>query len=128
MAKNKIETNKEELYDGSESDTIIDNIDKENFLNWLENTGFGIEQIKRLLQEKKVNSIDQNHFNFIIRKAKVEIGVSICESVLYLENAINPLKKIIGALDEETMHILKHELANKYKIKIDKNMLYEILR
>ena len=47
--------------------------------------------------------------------------------VLYFENNINKLKKILSVLDEETKHILKYELSSKFKIKIDKNMLYKIL-
>jgi hypothetical protein len=127
MAKNKIETNKEELFDGNEENDIINNISKQNFMNWLEENGFSEKQLKQFFQEKRISSIEQNRFNIILRKAKKEIGVSISEIVIYLENSVFRLKKILSVLDEDTFHILKHELASKFKIKIDKNMLYKIL-
>jgi hypothetical protein len=127
MAKNKIETNKEDLFDGNEETDIINIISKQNFMNWLEINGFSEKQIKQFFQEKRISSIEQNRFNILLRKAKKETGISIVEIVLYLENSVVKLKKIISILDEDTFHILKHELASKFKIKIDKNMLYKIL-
>jgi len=127
MAKNKIETNREDLFAGNEENDIINIISKQKFFLWLDNNGFNEIEIKRFFKEKRISSTEQNRFNIILRKSKKETGVSIIEMVLYFENNINKLKKIISVLDEETKHILKHELANKFKIKIDKNMLYKIL-
>ena len=127
MAKNKIETNREDLFAGNEENDIINIISKQKFFLWLDNNGFNEIEIKLFFKEKRISSTEQNRFNIILRKSKKETGVSIIEMVLYFENNINKLKKIISVLDEETKHILKHELANKFKIKIDKNMLYKIL-
>jgi len=127
MSKNKIETNKEEMFDGNEENDIINHISKQNFFIWLDKNGFNAEQIKMFFVEKRISSIEQNRFNVILRKAKKETGISIIEMVLYFENNINKLKKILSVLDEETKHILKYELSSKFKIKIDKNMLYKIL-
>lgn len=126
MAKNKIEACKDELFDGTEENGIINSIAKQNFMDWLDKNGFGSLQLKHFFQEKRISSIEQNRFNFILRKAKEETGMTITEMVLSLENSVVKLKKVISILDEETYHILKHELADRFKIKIDKNMLYKL--
>ena len=63
-----------------------------------------------------------------MRKINKDSSVSIIDMVLYLENSVFKLKKIISILDEVTLHVLKTELANKHKIKIDKNILYKLLK
>ena len=115
MAKNKIETNKEEFFDGTEENNIINNISKDNFIFWLNENGFDGVYLKKFFQEKRISSVEQNRFNIVLRKCKKELSVSIIDMILYLESPINRLKKIISTLDESTRHILKHELAGKYK-------------
>ena len=127
MAKNKIETNKEEFFDGTEENNIINNISKDNFIFWLNENGFDDVYLKKFFQEKRISSVEQNRFNIVLRKCKKELSVSIIDMILYLESPTNRLKKIISTLDESTRHILKYELAGKYKIKIDKNILSELL-
>jgi len=127
MAKNKIETNKEEFFDGTEENSIINSVSRDNFLFWLNENGYDDDYLKRFFQEKRVSSVEQNRFNITLRKCKKERGTSIIDMVLFLESDINRMKKIVSVLDENTRHILKTELAKKHKIKIDKNILYKIL-
>ena len=126
MSKNKIESDRDN-FGGNEESDIINNISKQNFLEWMQMNGFTEDQLKHFFQEKRISSIDQNRFNVILRKAKEETGISLIDAVLFLENVNNKQKKILSVLDEETRHILKHELAAKFRIKIERNMLYKIM-
>jgi len=127
MSKNKIESESNNSFDGNEETDIIYIISKQKFLSILSESGFNEERLKHFFQEKRSSSIEQNKFNIVMRNIKENFGISIIEMVVFLENANSKLKKILTLLDEETTHILKHELAKKFKIKIDKNMLYKIL-
>lgn len=128
MAKNKIEVNRDEFFDGNEENDIINKILKYDFLLWFKKNGFDEKYLRKIFQEKRLSSSEQNNFNSNLRKAKQELGINIYEIILYLENNIYKLKKILSILDEETMYILKKELSSKYKIKLDLNVLYKILK
>jgi hypothetical protein len=128
MAKNKIESlSKDEVFNKSKENEIIDNISKEEFLKWMTDNGFSKSFLKTIFDEKKIGSVEQSSFNQLLRRTKKEMNITILDSVLYLEDSLNKFKKIIAYLDNDTKEILKKELAKKYRIKIESNNLYKIL-
>ena len=128
MPKNKIEANNTDYFNNDESNDIIDKIFKRDFLVILERNGYSEDDLKKFFQEKQISSIAQNQFNYTLRRINKQCGISLIDMVIFLENSINKLKKILLTLDEETTHILKKELSDKYKIKITKNTLFELLK
>lgn len=105
---------------------IMDNICKEEFFEWLNAEGCTIKELKSIFESKRISSNEQMRFNLIIRKANREIHIDIIDIILYFEENFSRFKKIIAILDEETMKMLKDELAKKYNIKLSKSILYKL--
>ena len=93
----------------------------------MENNGYSFEEIKEILDGKKVSAGEQSRFNMTLRLAKKETNVSLTEAIVFLEEYFVKFKKIINLLDGETRFELKKELSENYKIKIDKSSLSQIL-
>lgn len=124
MAKNKISFETDENLNEQE---LINDISKNEFFKWMNNCGYGFNEIKEILDGKKLSAGEQSRFNSILRKAKVEIKVNLTDSIVFLEESFTKFKKIIAILDGETRFELKKELSENFKIKIDENSLSQIL-
>jgi hypothetical protein len=116
--KNEEKTNEQE---------IIDDIQKNEFFDWLNKNGYSIENINDILEGKKISAGEQSRFNITLRKAKKEINISLTESIIFLEEFFTKFKKILIILDGETKFELKKELSINHKIKLDKSSLSQIL-
>lgn len=124
--KHKIAFEKDED-DKTNEQELIDEIQKNEFFNWMENHGYSFEEIKEILDGKKVSAGEQSRFNTTLRKAKKDINVSLTEAIVFLEESFVKFKKIINLLDGETRFELKKELSENFKIKLDKSSLSQIL-
>jgi len=113
--------------DKTNEQELIDEIQKNEFFNWMADNGYTFEQIKEILDGKRVSAGEQSRFNMTLRQAKKEINVSLTESLIFLEEYFVKFKKILNLLDGETRFELKKELSENYKIKIDKSSLSQIL-
>lgn len=125
--KNRISFEKDNEDDKTNEQELIDEIQKSEFFKWMEKNGYAFEDIKEILDGKKVSAVEQSRFNIILRRAKEEINVTITESLVFLEESFVKFKKIITLLDGETRFELKKELSASYKIKLDKSCLSQIL-
>lgn len=124
MAKNKISFETDENLNEQE---LINDISKNEFFKWMSTCGYGFNEIKEILDGKKLSAGEQSRFNSILRKAKVEIKVNLTDSIVFLEESFTKFKKIIAILDGETRFELKKELSENFKIKIDETSLSQIL-
>jgi len=106
---------------------IIDEIQKNEFFNWMYKNGYTFENIKEILDGKKVSAEEQSRFNMTLRRAKEETNISLTEAIVFIEESFVKFKKILTLLDGETRFELKKELSSNYKIKLDKSSLSQIL-
>jgi len=128
MSKNKIvSVSKENNFGRTKENELLNEISKEQFFKWMENHGYTHIRLRKLFEEKRISSVEQSKFNHILKKAKKELKTSLIDCVLYLDELIDKIKKIISCMDEDTKQILKTELAKKYKIKIKTNYLHIFL-
>ena len=128
MSKNKIEVNKDSMFDKSKENEIIEDISKEQFFDWVHMAGLDEKSLSLALEDKIIEAEKQCKFNIIIRKAKEEMDIPIIDCILYLDGYLNKTKKLLAYLDGDTMNMLKEELAEKHHIKIDRNELYKLLQ
>jgi len=106
---------------------LINEIQKNEFFNWMSKNGYSFEDIKDILDGKRVSAGEQSRFNMTLRRAKKEINISLTEAIVFLEESFVKFKKILTLLDGETRFELKNELSSNYKIKLDKSSLSQIL-
>jgi len=125
MSKHKIVFEKDE--EKTNEQEFINDIQKTEFFDWLNKNGYSFEDIKEILDGKRISAEEQSHFNITLRRAKKEINISLTEIIVYLEEFFVKFKKILTILDGETKFELKKELSSNYKIKLDKNSLSQIL-
>jgi len=117
----------EKINQKSNEQEIFNEITKTKFFKWMEEKGYNYIKIKDILDGKKIASQEQSDFNQIIKKNKLENNISITEAILFLEENFVRFSKILLIIDDEVKFELKKELAEKYKIKIDENLLHQIL-
>ena len=117
----------EKINQKSNEQEIFNEITKTKFFKWMEEKGYNYIKIKDILDGKKIDSQEQSDFNQIIKKNKLENNISITEAILFLEENFVRFSKILLIIDDEVKFELKKELAEKYKIKIDENLLHQIL-
>ena len=110
-----------------EEDELFDNFSKKTFYTWLELNGYDNDKLKFLFDLKKVDTTEQNKFNNILKRAKIELGIPIHNMVLYFEDDLIRLKKILNIIDNSVNDIIKNELSVKHKIKIDKSSIYQLI-
>jgi len=128
ILKDKVKlVNLDNITNKSDERELFDNISRGEFFNWLSDHGYDRANLKLLFENKRVNSSEQNRFNAVLKRAKVEIEINISDSVLYLEDSFVKLKKILTLLDEDVRYILKCELEEKYKIKSETAHLDELI-
>lgn len=106
---------------------LLDDIQKNEFFNWMSKNGYSFEDIKEILDGKRISAGEQSRFNIALRRAKEEINISLTESIVFLEESFVKFKKILSILDGETRFALKKELSENYKIKLDRSCLSQIL-
>jgi len=123
--KNKIVFEKND--DKVNEQELINEIQKNEFFNWMSKNGYSFEDIKDILDGKRVSAGEQSRFNMTLRRAKKEINISLTEAIVFLEESFVKFKKILTLLDGETRFELKNELSSNYKIKLDKSSLSQIL-
>jgi len=126
MAKYKIAFEKDDDEKTNEQE-LIDEIQKTEFFNWMKKNGYFFENIKEILDGKKVSAGEQSRFNVTLRRAKKEINISLTEATVFLEESFVKFNKILALMDGETRFELKKELSSNYKIKLDKSSLSQIL-
>jgi len=115
------------FFNSTNEKAIFYDITKTDFFKWMSSKGLSSEELKEIFEGKKMNSFEQNKFNMLLRKVKSELLFSIVECLVYLDEAVVDMKKLVCALDSETKYIVKRELSEKYRIPLDKTNLSEIL-
>jgi len=108
-------------------ESLFNDISKKSFYNWLERYGYGSNKLKTLFDQKTIDTTEQNKFNNILKQAKVETKIPINEMILYFEDDLIKLNKILSMLDNSVMDIVKNELSKKHKIKIEKSSIYKLI-
>jgi hypothetical protein len=106
---------------------LIDEILKNEFFKMMKDSGFDFNVLKEMFESKRITVNEQFKFNICIRRVKKELNMSFIDCVVFIEEYFAKLKKVIGILDEESMCLLKNELADKYKLNIPKSKLDEFL-
>jgi len=126
MSKHQINFEKDNNEKTNEQE-LIDEIQKNEFFKWMNKNNYSFENIKEILDGKRISAGEQNRFNTTLRKAKQELKMNLTEIIIFLEESFTKFKKIITILDGETRFELKKELSENFKVKIDKNNLSQIL-
>ena len=106
-----------------DEDGVFDSISKRYLYSWLEKSGYDWERLKVIFDQKKIDGQEQNKFNNIIQTCKKETGIEIHQIVLYFEDDLFKLKRILNILDQKTKNIIKNELGKKHSIKIETNSI-----
>ena len=71
---------------------------------------------------------DKHRFNMFLRRLVEDYEFEMFECILFFEERCTKEKKIISFLDEENREVLTEEMSKKYKIKRQKNKLYQFLK
>ena len=119
--------NQKNVNNREEENYIVNDLNKREFYSWMKSLGFNKTTIKSLLDSKRVSAYDMNRFNVTIRKANIEQETDITDIVIYFEDDFVKMKKVLSLFDDETKLLLKRELSEKYKIKIEESNLYKIM-
>jgi hypothetical protein len=128
MSKNKIESiSRDNFFDKTKENEMINDISRAEFMAWMEENGYDANRLRKLFEEKRISSVEQSKFNYLLKKTKKELKISIVDCVLYLDELMDKIKKIVSCLDEDTKYMLKSELAKKYKINLKNNYLYKFM-
>jgi len=103
---------------------LLNKINCSEFINWLNQNKYDKDKIHQLLENKHPTSLEQSDFNNLLRKAKKELKIGICECILYIDELLFiRMKRIVNLLDDETKCILKRELLERYKVgRLNKSM------
>jgi len=128
VPKHNITTvDREKVIDKVNESVLVEEISKAEFFSVLEEHGYGHDELKEIFEGKRLSSTEQYRFNNTLRSIKKETHISITDCIIYLEESFIKFKRILSVFDDETKSILKRELSNKFRIKIDENNLGEIL-
>jgi len=127
MPKHQITFDKEKADEKLNEHELINEILKNEFFNWMSSNGYNFNEIKNILDGKKISANEQYKFNEILRKVKKEVKISLTESIIFLEESFVKFKKILAILDNETKYELKKELSSNYHIILKNSNLREIL-
>lgn len=127
MSKYEIKFDKEKADEKLNEHELINEILKNEFFNWMSLNGYNFNEIKNILDGKKISANEQYKFNEILRKAKKEVKISLTESIIFLEESFVKFKKILAILDNETKYELKKEFYENHRVKQDKSNLSQIL-
>lgn len=127
MSKHEIKFDSEKADERLNENEHINEILKNEFFNWMSVNGYNFNQIKNILDGKKISAAEQSNFNKILIKAKKEVKISLTESIVFLEESFVKFKKIIAILDNETKFELKKELSSNYHIPLEFSNLGQIL-
>jgi hypothetical protein len=120
--------NVDNLIHKSNEGELFDDMARIEYFEFLSRNGYDYTTLKTLLENKRISSSEQSKFNSVLKKARDEIDVKVCESVVYLEEYFVKTKRILSLLDEEVFFILKSEMQKKYCIKLDTTNLDELDR
>lgn len=104
---------------------FCDQIDETDFFEIMNN--FKINLSDFLKNKNQINVENIKNFNKFILKCKLKLGINISDSLIYIEKKYVSFSKLINLLNEENKQILKKEMAEKYKIKIEKNNLKKFM-
>jgi len=104
-------------------ETVLDNVHRKIFMG---------EMNKRLINintlfHKRESLIEKHNFNMFLRFMLDEHGITIKESVLFLESVYVNFRRITTLLDEENIHLLRRDLAKRFGIHIEKNKLFRFI-
>lgn len=125
--KDKVQlVNLDNINGRSEEKELFESISRKEYFDWMSKHGYDREGLKKLFENKRVNSSEQSRFNAILKRAKKEIDIGISDSVIYLEEKYVKMKKILTLLDEDVKFILKCELEENFKIETEKTHLDEL--
>ena len=128
MPKHNITTvDREKVIDKVNENVLVEEIAKTEFFKVLSENGYGHDALKEIFEGKRLSSTEQQKFNTALRRINKDIHISITDCSLYLEEVFIKFKRILSVFDDETKSILKNELSNKFRIKVDENNLGDIL-
>jgi len=107
-------------------DSLYNQMDSDRFFALCTKYGYTYNKISRLIDGRNFTIREQQEFNIVLRKLKRVYNIQISESIVFLEEQIS-LNNILKFIDDETNWVLKEELAEKYFLKDDKNIIFDIL-
>jgi len=123
----KMDAVTKEVVDNSKSeDAVINSIEKGDFFEILERYDLKYDMLKDIFEGELYTTETQNSVNIILRRVKKLHGISLTDSVLFLEE-FTRIKKILNFLDNDNKWIVKTELSEKYNIEIETTILEKIL-
>jgi len=129
MMNQKIDlVNENNILNKTDEKKILNEISKAEFFREMEKEGFDIETLRDFFDSKKISGLEQQKFNNALQNIKERSRIKISDTILYMEEHFIKIKKILSLLDSNTKFIVKKELSEKWKIDIDCNNLFEIMR
>ena len=84
-------------------------------------------ELGSIFEDNRINLKQVQAFNRFLTYLKKSNIMEITECLLFVEEDYTSFKKIKTVLNEENLEIVKHELAEKYRIPLKKNSLENFL-
>lgn len=101
-------------------DDIFTNINKKILGKLIEENKIDFDKV--ILRKKSYNE-HYHKFNYLIKKLVYETNITMIDCATFLLTDYFKERLVFDCFDEENMHQLRMELANKYRIKTDGNIL-----
>ncbi len=105
---------KEKLQKRSHETELIDEMNRRNLYDYVENHGF---DIRVFLYSNGIGS-EKNKFNMILRGAKHDLKISMYDMVVYIAEDFSTIRLVFMALDDENKQIVKNELLKEFNVKL----------
>lgn len=126
MIENEIVKNECREFEKIE-DNLHKELDSDRFFHLLEHEyGYDFKTISKYIEGGIYSFNEQHDFNIVLRKLKREHGISIAESIIFLEETIM-MNQILRFIDDETEWILRDEMEENYSISKKKNNIFSIM-
>jgi len=120
--KNKIKLiNSESVLGRRHESFIIDEINKRKFFKWMTHRGLDYDELMFIFESKKIDDEMRLKFNMALLDGREELGIEICDMIVFMEQVFSKFKRILNALDGEIYYQVKVEMAERFKIHLDKS-------
>ncbi len=111
---------KEIIGDRYNESSLISEINKKQFFDIFKKENIDFDKV---VQKKKSYNEDYHRFNYMIKKMTTEGRMTMIDCAVYLAQDYFQVKNVLDCFNEENTYNLRHELANKHNIKMNKNIL-----
>lgn len=106
-------------------DEIFINLNKKSLMTLVELNNIDFNKV---IVKKKSYNEDFHKFNYLVKKLVRETKITMIECAVFLYTDYFKEKMVFECFDEDNMYTLRTELARKYNIGMDTNVLKYFLQ